>query len=75
MIYLTIGDTGKGRCSCGHKQPKNKPYYLEERKKYTSTYCKPCGDNLGFKGRATTISAKEFHEKEFPKKEKNDKIL
>lgn len=75
MFYI-IGETRKGRCSCGHKAKKGEPYYLEHISNEESiTWCNVCGDALDFLRRAKKINIAKLLEKWWGRKERNDEEI
>lgn len=49
MIYKIVGDTGAGKCSCGHRVKKYEEYFILAIQKYLYSHCSKCvSEKSGF---------------------------
>jgi len=44
MIYKITGQTGNGRCSCGHRVKASEEYYIFTSNRKFSSLCKVCSN-------------------------------
>lgn len=42
MIYKIVGDTGNGRCACGHRVKRYEEYFVVKEPKVITSLCSKC---------------------------------
>ena len=46
MIYKITGQTGRGRCACGHTAKASEEYYIFTTKRKFNSLCKKCAKGM-----------------------------